>query len=59
MSIWKYETMPIELRIKKLPDGWIRILAVWKLGDVSQHETRDWKVTVNARGWNNVPRVWE
>jgi hypothetical protein len=51
--------MPSELRLKKLPGRWVRILAVWGLDDVSQHETQDWKKTLAARGWSNVPRVWE
>lgn len=51
--------MPTELRLKKLPGGWIRILAVWGLGDVSQHETQNWRKTLQARGWLTVPRIWE
>jgi len=51
--------MPQELRLKKTGNGWVRILAVWGLCDVSQHETQNWKATLKARGWENVPRIWD
>jgi hypothetical protein len=51
--------MPIELRLKKLSGGWVRILAIWGLDDVSQHETQNWKATLKARKWETVPRIWE
>lgn len=50
---------PQELRLKRIGDGWIRILALWGLDDVSQHETQNWKQTIKVRGWESVPRIWE
>ncbi len=55
----KVNQTPNELRLKILPGGWVRILAVWGLDDVSQHETQDWKATLKARDWYSVPRIWE
>lgn len=53
--------LPIEIRIRKLPPSKQVILTIVfeGVGNVYHEYCHDWKLFIQSKGWNKVPRIWE
>lgn len=52
---------PIEIRIRKFPSTKTVLVTIVFPGiDNKIHEyCHDWKLFIQSKGWNKVPRIWE